>query len=144
MARAMRPDKTTLAGVAATLALYRAGVATRTVPVWRAISMPAEVLRGRATVLAAELGDLAEAVDLASTVGGGALPGETLPSAGIALRARSADRLLGRLRAGRPPIVARIDAARVVLDLRTVDPSEDPILAAAVRQVMGSETAAPG
>ena len=139
LARAMRPDKVTLVGVAATLALYRAGVATRSIPVWRAIATPVDVLRDRARRLAATTGpglDV-EAVETASTVGGGSLPGETQPSWGVALRTPSADRLLARLRAGDPPIVGRIEHDRVILDLRTVDPGDDERLAAAIRAAIG-------
>ena len=99
LARAMRPDKATLAGVAATLGLYRAGLATREIPVWRMIATPAGVLQARAEALAVRVPGTA-AVPLRATLGGGSLPGETLPSFGLALAARSADRLLAALRAG--------------------------------------------
>ena len=55
LARAMRPDKATLAAVAATLGLYRAGRAERTIPVWRMIAMPLDTLRERAEALVAAL-----------------------------------------------------------------------------------------
>ncbi len=122
LARAMRPDKITLAGVAATLALYRAGRAEATIPVWRMIAADPEVLRERAEALAAALrGDVpAEAVQLESTVGGGSLPGEILASWGIALAVPKPDRLVTALRMGTPCVLARIAEGRVVLDLRTV------------------------
>jgi L-seryl-tRNA(Ser) seleniumtransferase len=120
LARAMRPDKVTLAAVAATLGLYRAGRAEREVPVWRMIATPEATLRERAERLAASVGERAEVVPLRSTVGGGSLPGETLPSWGVALAGRSAARLLAELRRGTPCIVGRIEDGRVVLDLRTV------------------------
>jgi len=132
LARAMRPDKVTLAAVAATLGLYRSGLATAAIPVWRMIAVPRDELRARADALAARLGDAAAVVELASTVGGGSLPGETLPSWGIAVRARSADRLLAGLRQGSPAVVGRIADSRVVLDLRTVDAARDDDLARAV------------
>ena len=78
LARAMRPDKVTLAGVAATLGLYRAGLATAEIPVWRAIAAPEEGLRNRAEALAgklARLGHTPVVVPLEATVGGGSLPG---------------------------------------------------------------------
>jgi L-seryl-tRNA(Ser) seleniumtransferase len=132
LARAMRPDKVTLAGVAATLAVYRAGRATTGIPVWRMLATPAAALRDRATRLAGRSGDAAEVVDLLSTVGGGSLPGEMLPSWGVAIRARGPNRLLDRLRTGEPCVVARIERDRVVLDLRTVDPADDEALAGAL------------
>ncbi|MEX2183487.1 MAG: L-seryl-tRNA(Sec) selenium transferase [Chloroflexota bacterium] len=136
LARAMRPDKVTLLGVARTLGLYRAGLAADQVPVWVMIAASLEGLKARAGSLAARLGaDRAEIVELRSTVGGGSLPGETLPSWGIALSAASsasADRLLARLRRGEPIVIARVADGRVVLDLRTVDPEMDESLAEAI------------
>jgi L-seryl-tRNA(Ser) seleniumtransferase len=133
LARATRPDKTTLAALAATLGLYRAGLAVREIPVWRMIAARAEDLRARAEALVARLDDPAAGerpVALASTVGGGSLPGETLPSWGIAIP--GSDALLARLRRGEPPVIARIEDGRVVLDLRTVDPAHDAALARAI------------
>jgi L-seryl-tRNA(Ser) seleniumtransferase len=135
LARAMRPDKTTLAGVAATLALYRAGRAVAEIPVWRMIAAPLEAIRARAETLAAQLVDV-EVARLAATVGGGSLPGETLPSFGLALATHPPDRLLAALRAGEPPVVGRIERGRVVLDLRTVEPSSDAALAAAIERAV--------
>jgi L-seryl-tRNA(Ser) seleniumtransferase len=129
LARAMRPDKLTLAAVAATLALYRAGRAVAAIPVWRQIAAPRDELERRATVLAERVGGRVLAVE--STVGGGSLPGETLPSFGVALDG-SADRLLAALRRGSPCVVGRIADGSVVLDLRTVEPERDEDLATAV------------
>ena len=139
LARAMRADKTTLAGVAATLGLYRAGVATREIPVWRMIAVPVETLRARADALAAGITGAA-VVALEATVGGGSLPGETLPSFGLALQvlsAASANRLLDALRIGAPAVLGRIEGGRVVLDLRTVDPAADGELGRAIGAAMG-------
>ena len=91
LARAMRPDKSTLAAVALTVGLYRAGRAVEAIPVWRMIATPADELRARAEALAATTGSRAAVVELRSTVGGGSVPGETLPSFGLALGARSAN-----------------------------------------------------
>jgi L-seryl-tRNA(Ser) seleniumtransferase len=132
LARAMRPDKVTMAAITATLALYRTGRAMAEVPVWRMLAEPLDRLRTRATDLAARVGEAASVVDLRSTVGGGSLPGETLPSVGVAVPARSVTRLQAALRAGEPIVIARIDADRLVLDLRTVDPAADDALAAAL------------
>jgi L-seryl-tRNA(Ser) seleniumtransferase len=136
LARAMRPDKVTLAAMAATLGLYRSGRAETSIPVWQAISVPAEALERRARALAAPT--RADVVGLQSTVGGGSLPGELLPSFGIALPARSADRLLASLRRGSPSVVARIEDERVVIDLRTVDPGRDEDLGRVIAQVSGT------
>lgn len=127
LARAMRPDKVTLAAVAATLGLYRAGRAETAIPVWRMIATPADELRARAEALAGALADTVpvEVLPLLSTVGGGSLPGETLPSWGIGIAARRPDRFLAALRRGTPCVIARVAEDRVVLDLRTV--LDDPM-----------------
>jgi L-seryl-tRNA(Ser) seleniumtransferase len=128
----MRPDKVTLAAVAATLALYRAGRAETEIPAWRMIAATTDTLRGRASAIAKVVGDRAEVVATEATVGGGSLPGETLPSFGVALAGRSADKLLAALRRGSPAVVGRIEDGRVILDLRTVDPGLDHELASAL------------
>jgi L-seryl-tRNA(Ser) seleniumtransferase len=148
LARAMRPDKVTLAAVAATLGLYRAGVALERIPVWRMIATPSDTLRTRAEAIVCDLRDSAadpsersvdaNVADVRSTVGGGSLPGETQPSAAVAIEAAAgrADRLLAALRAGDPAVVGRIEGGRVVLDLRTVDPGLDGALTAAIREAV--------
>jgi L-seryl-tRNA(Ser) seleniumtransferase len=138
LARAMRPDKVTMAAVTATLGLYRAGLATTTVPVWRMLATPLAELEARAAAMVARIGAPAGVAELRSTVGGGSLPGETLPSIGVALTVRSASRLAARLRDGDPVVVGRIEDGRVVLDLRTVDPSHDTRLAEVVEQALAT------
>lgn len=125
LARAMRPDKSILAGVAATLGLYRAGRAEAEIPVWRMIAASADSLRVRAERMAASLGSSASAAPLQATVGGGSLPGQTMPSWGVVLAVRSADAAALELRQGLDRILARIDDGRLICDLRTVDPAHD-------------------
>ncbi len=135
LARATRPDKVTLAAVAATLGLYLGGLAIREIPVWRMIAARPDDLRARVEAMLARLDDPtldAHPFAMASTVGGGSLPGETLPSWGLSLGGRSADALLARLRRGTPAVVARIEDDRVLIDLRTVDPLDDPDLTQAI------------
>ncbi len=136
LARAMRPDKAMLAAVAATLALYRAGVATREIPVWRQIATTADTLEARARAIAQGLTGV-DIVALASTVGGGSLPGATLASFGLALASAAPDRLLARLRAGSPAVVGRIEDGCVLLDLRTVEPAADADLVRAIVAALG-------
>ncbi|MFL5675310.1 MAG: L-seryl-tRNA(Sec) selenium transferase, partial [Chloroflexota bacterium] len=139
LARAMRPDKGTLLGVAATLGLYRAGLAVGRIPVWSMIAMPADEVRARAERLAGSLGAAAATVvPVASTVGGGSLPGQTIPSFAVALASASAARTLAGLRRAARPVIARIEDGRVVLDLRTVDPRFDDELAAAVQAALAA------
>lgn len=140
LARAMRPDKTILAAIAATLALYRAGRAMPEIPVWRMLSTPVDGLRARAEALVATLPDgSGEVVELESTVGGGSLPGQVLPSIGVALAAasgRDAADLAIELRTAQRCVVARIERELVVLDLRTVAPRDDEALAAAIGRAL--------
>ena len=66
----------------------------------------------------------AEAIDTRSLFGGGTTPERTFPSAGLALSSSSisADELARRLRAGKPPVVGRVERGRVILDFRTIFP----------------------
>jgi L-seryl-tRNA(Ser) seleniumtransferase len=138
LARAMRPDKATMAAVAATLALYRAGRAIAEIPVWRTLAVSPSDLQRRARSLVGPLGaNGGEIVALESTVGGGSLPGEVLPSWGIALSAPAPARLLDRLRAGEPCVIARVERDRVILDLRTVAPEDDIALGRALAAALG-------
>ena len=142
LARAVRVDKCTIAALQATLLAYVRGTAERDVPVWRMIAAPLDEIDRRAAAWAESLrraGVAAAVVDGESTVGGGSLPGEMLPTRLVSLevhRDRSATaaagRLAARLRANDPPVVARVDRGRVLLDARTVAPSEEPALLAAV------------
>jgi L-seryl-tRNA(Ser) seleniumtransferase len=138
LARAMRPDKATLLGVTATLGLYRAGLAVGQVPVWVMIATPLDELQTRAERVVALIGEGAHVAPLRSTIGGGSLPGETLPSWGVAIEGPSPARLLAaiRRRGDAPVVIGRIEDGRVVLDLRTVDPQSDKALGSRVRAVL--------
>ncbi len=130
LARAMRPDKAILAGVAATLAIYRAGRATIDIPVWQLIALDLEALRTRAERIAAITGRSdVTVVPLESAVGGGSLPGQLLPSVGVAVRVPSPTRALATLRGGPDRILARIVDDAVAFDLRTVQPFDDGVVA---------------
>jgi L-seryl-tRNA(Ser) seleniumtransferase len=140
--RALRVDKITLAGLTATLAHYERGDAERKVPVWRAISEKAEGLRERARRWLAALGPLgqgAEVRESVSAVGGGSLPEVTLPTHVLALPPKNAGALAARLRQADPPVIARIEEDRVLLDPRTVMPGEDEDLLAAVRAALEAQ-----
>jgi len=123
LARALRMDKLDLAALAATLVHYLKGEAIQKVPVWRMISMPLNAIQAHADEFAQQLRAVsfdASVIDGQSTVGGGSLPGETLPTKLVALNVASPDDFLARLRRGDPPVVARIENDRVLIDLRTV------------------------
>jgi len=132
--RALRVDKMTYAALEATLEEYAAGRAQSTVPVAAMIAMPLDAIERRARVLATTLNTMgirASVVDGESTIGGGSAPGSTLPTKLVAIEHSSAQQTERWLRERDVPIIARIDNDRVVLDLRTVDPDDDRILAAA-------------
>jgi L-seryl-tRNA(Ser) seleniumtransferase len=146
--RALRPDKLTLAGLAATLALYRDG-ALDAVPVPRMLGATAEQLADAARALAAAIGEVAGLVvavePCRSAVGGGAMPLAALASWAVTLRGlagavgRRADTGLGAdaidagLRGAPVPVVGRIEDGRVWLDMRTIAAGEVAAVAAAVQ-----------
>lgn len=139
LVRALRVDKVTLAGIEATLRHYQRGEATRRIPVWRALSMTAETAQTRAAAWARDLASpMASVVASESAIGGGALPGMTLPAYVLALSAPSPDDLARALRLSEPPVVARIEAGRVLLDPRTVQPSEDEALMRVLKKVVAN------
>lgn len=130
MCRALRVDKVTLAGLEATLRLYRdPELARREIPTLRALSESVETLEGRATDFVKRLvseGIVAEAVPTESAVGGGTFPGVALPSWGVALISNAgAEELMRALRLGDPAVIGRIVDDTVHLDLRTVDTTEE-------------------
>ena len=132
--RAVRVDKMTYATLEATLQEYAAGRASETIPVVRMLALDVATIRGRAQALIDSLrGNVTgEIVDGFSTMGGGSAPGSALATALIAIAqpGSSADQLERRLRAAAPPVIARIENDRVVLDLRTVAPEDDATVAA--------------
>ncbi len=130
--RALRVDKTTLAALEATL---RGPLP----PVRRMLAADAADLRVRADALAGRLaaaGVDAAAVDSAARVGGGGAPEHPLPSAAVSLP----EHFAVDLRTGSSPVVGYVDAGRALLDLRSVLPEDDGILAAAVLEVAGRWT----
>ncbi|MBC8263273.1 MAG: L-seryl-tRNA(Sec) selenium transferase [Anaerolineales bacterium] len=140
LTRALRVDKTTIAGLQATLLHYLKGEAEEKVPIWRMIAAPIETIEGRAMDWAEKLteaGIAARVVDGRSTVGGGSLPGETLPTRLLAIQVDSPDELARRLRAGDPPVIGRIEDDLFLLDPRTVLAEEEEVLIEAIRSRAG-------
>jgi L-seryl-tRNA(Ser) seleniumtransferase len=135
--RALRPDKSALIGLAATLDAYLAE-RPHEVPLYRLLAMPEAELRRRARTLAARLrraGHALRAVPTRAVVGGGTTPDQTLPS--WALELPGEDALARRLRRGSPPVVARVEAGRVLVDLRAIFPEQDGEVARAVAAALG-------
>jgi len=135
--RALRIDKFTVAALEATLYAYEAGTALETIPTLRMLTEPAASVRRRARRIlgrlpAATQRDLgAQVIESRSQVGGGALPTVELPTAAIALGTpeRPAERLDEALRAGRPAVLGRLLDDHLLLDCRTVLPSDVVALA---------------
>ncbi len=144
LARAVRIDKTRLAGLAATLLHYVKGEAEQKVPVWQMISMPLQEIESRAREWARQLGAAAAVAGGESVVGGGSLPGSTLPTWLVVIKGTpgtkgpsQVQRLAQRLRAGQPPVIARIEGNALLLDPRTVTPEDDPTIIRALRDALG-------
>jgi L-seryl-tRNA(Ser) seleniumtransferase len=136
--RALRVDKMTLAALESTLAAYVEGRADE-LPLWQMAAQPLDELHRRAeemvkAVTTTESTAKTEAVALASVSGGGSLPGEELDSWGLSVThpEKTPDEIERSLRSHEPPVIARIEQDRVLLDLRTVPPTEDEIVAAAL------------
>jgi L-seryl-tRNA(Ser) seleniumtransferase len=138
LARAIRADKLCLATLTATLLHYLKDEAESEVPIWRMISASPEQIRQRAAAWGEELGQ-GQVIEGQSTVGGGSLPGETLPTYLLAISTRrpSPNRLVARLRASEPPVIARLQDKHVVLDPRTVLPEQESALLAALKTALG-------
>ena len=131
LARALRPGGLVLAALQQTALAYlrRDGDA---IPFWRMAALPLAGLRARAEALAGggpSAGAAAvEVVECESVPGGGSVPGLVIPSAGLAVGGDHA----AALRANDPPVIARVHEGRTVLDLRTVHPTDDAVVAKAL------------
>jgi L-seryl-tRNA(Ser) seleniumtransferase len=145
--RALRVDKMTLGALDVVLAEHEAGRAVRTVPVVAMLALDAAGVRARAEALAGALGAACPGLELevregSSAAGGGAAPEVELPTALLAVAhpRRRPDELAAALRAGQPPVVARVAGDRLLLDLRTVDPLQEPALLRALAAALGART----
>jgi L-seryl-tRNA(Ser) seleniumtransferase len=127
LARAIRPDKLCLAALAITLLHYLKDEALEKIPIWKMISTPPDVLKKRAQAWADHL-EYGEVIPSRSTVGGGSLPEETLPTWALALDTDKPNTLSKRLRLETPAIITRIEEDRVLLDPRTVLPEQEEML----------------
>lgn len=131
LARALRAGGLVLAALQQTALAYlrRDGPA---IPFWRMATTTVATLEARAAAIVEQAG--AGAVVACDAVpGGGTLPGVVIPSAGLALDGD----LVAALRAHTPPVIARLEGERTILDLRAVDPDDDGELARAVRAAVG-------
>jgi L-seryl-tRNA(Ser) seleniumtransferase len=132
--RALRVDKMSLAALEVTLEAYLGGRA-QDLPLWSMSAATTEELQTRAHAIVAGAripagGGHIEAAAMSSVTGGGSLPGTELPSWGVAVTSAksSAAELERTLRTADPAVIARVEDERVLLDLRTVAPSDDQVL----------------
>jgi L-seryl-tRNA(Ser) seleniumtransferase len=137
--RALRVDKLTYAALEATLLAYVKGEHDA-IPALRMMRLSKEEIGKRAQVVAKRIQSpalSAELIDGESVIGGGAAPSATLPTRLLAITCEglSADELSARLRASDPPIIARVEEGRVLLDLRTVFPEQDEAVVKTLKQV---------
>lgn len=142
LCRALRVDKVTLAGLEATLRLYRdPDQALREIPTLRMLSSDFEELADRAQTLADQLTASevdCEVIEVGGSVGGGTYPGIKLRSWALQIAAPSVAGLGMLLRSGDPPVIARILDDRLVLDVRTVLPNQEEDLISRVSEVLSN------
>jgi L-seryl-tRNA(Ser) seleniumtransferase len=144
--RTYRADKLCLAALEGTLLAHRQGRLEQELPLFRMLAWSRETLRPRALLLLEELGEnpegiVFEVIDSASKLGGGSTPEQEIPSSVIALSSsrHSLSSLEKRLRRANPPVVARIENDRLILDLRTVLPEEEGFLLEALKSLANPE-----
>jgi L-seryl-tRNA(Ser) seleniumtransferase len=135
LARALRADKLCLAALSATLTHYLKGEALTEIPIWRMIAAQPEQIHARAASWRKVLGQ-GEVIKAESTVGGGSLPGEILPTYVLALENQNPSRTLSRLRQNDPPVICRTHDDRILLDPRTVLPEQDSIVISALQSLI--------
>jgi L-seryl-tRNA(Ser) seleniumtransferase len=139
LARALRIDKTRLAGLVATVTHYVKGEATTKIPVWRMIAAPLEDIEKRATLWSQALGGGAKVIPGETMVGGGSLPGGSLPTILVALSGKNIQAVSRGLRLRDVPVIGRIDKDKLLLDPRTVLPEEDEIVVQALKEIAGRQ-----
>jgi len=139
LARALRPGKLTLAGVNANLMHYLKGEAEEKIPIWQMIASTLETVKATAENWREYIGE-GEVVPGFSTVGGGSLPTEELPTFLLSLSPEQPDQFLRDLRESHPPIIARIENDQVLLDPRTVLPEQKAALLRNLIQILGKRS----
>ena len=133
LARAVRADKTCLAGITATLLHYLKDEAEREIPIWKMMSLTREQVKVRAEAWRETLGQ-GEVVKSQSTVGGGSLPEESISTYVLALTVKGPDKFLKKLREGDPPIISRVENDKILFDPRTV--LQDELLLRGLKSVL--------
>ena len=136
--RALRADKLCLAALTATLLAYLKGIAVESVPVLVMLARQELDLKIKAEQWQNELAG-GEVLPGESMIGGGSLPGQTLPTWLLAFKPRSARQFAGRLRQLETPIITRIEDDLVLIDPRTVLPSQEAVLLSNLRDALSEE-----
>jgi L-seryl-tRNA(Ser) seleniumtransferase len=139
LARAVRVDKLTLAALEATISQRLSGHADE-IPVQRMLRTPLDQVRRRVGMWAIKLDERGvrnRLVDGESAVGGGSLPGHGLPTVLVALTG-PASKIAAALRAGVPPVIARVEGGECCIDPRTVLKGEDEQLLDAIEAAVRS------
>jgi len=137
--RAFRVDKVTLAALDATLRTYQRGTAVEEIPIWQMIATSPETLRQRAEAWAGAWRRQkirADVVESRSAIGGGSLPGQTLPTWVVRLPSSHPQHDAAALRQATPPVIARIEDGGLLLDPRTIRPEEDALLVRMVGEAL--------
>ena len=135
LARAVRADKLCLAALTTTLQHYVKGEAEIQIPIWRFLAQTQQQLEARAARWAVELGQ-GEVIAGLSTIGGGSLPEESMPTSLLALKVRHPNQFLTRLRQANPPVIAYVANDQVLLDPRTVLPEQEKDLLKVLRTLV--------
>jgi L-seryl-tRNA(Ser) seleniumtransferase len=131
--RALRADKLTFAALGQTLRLYLSPGGVREIPLFAMLAATRAELRARAEAYVSEI-DGAQIVQSVAYAGGGTPARTGIPSIAVSLtRACGAEEAARRLRFGKPPIAARVDDGRVLLDMRTIFPPQDAAVIDALR-----------
>jgi L-seryl-tRNA(Ser) seleniumtransferase len=141
--RALRVDKMVIAGLEQVVLNYLKKEEEK-IPVWKMISTPLDVLRKRGEEIKGKLKEMGIQVSLReskSTVGGGSLPGETLPTIVLSIDSQTPPAILAeKFRNLDYPVIGRIEKNRFVLDLRTVFPEQDEAVVGGIRISLGRTT----
>jgi L-seryl-tRNA(Ser) seleniumtransferase len=135
LARAIRPDKLCLAALSATLGHYLKGEALHKVPIWQMIAPDEAEIQKRAQGWRDQLGH-GQVEPARSTVGGGSLPEETLPTWVLRIKIEKPDRAAKSLRENDPPIITRIEDNQLNFDPRTVLPDQDRHLIQGLKTIL--------
>jgi len=133
--RAIRADKLCLAALSATLLHYLKGEAEQAIPLYQMLSRSIESLQAQVQKWIDRL-QAGSAMEGFSTIGGGSLPGETLPTCLLALKVKSPAKLAATLREATPPIIARVQDDLLLLDPRTVLPWQEETLLKSLHTVL--------